>query len=65
MWGEFFELEQHNAKVAKGNHSERTCYQDRHNAILQRRTETHDNYVYPQHPDNIPEHAWGMERERL
>ena len=59
------EPEQHNAKTAKGNPSERTCYQDRFYAVLQRRAESHDNHTYPQYPDNLSEHARGMERERL
>lgn len=59
------ESEQHNAKTAKSNLAERDCYQDGFHAVLQRRAETHDNHTYPQYPDNLPEHAWGMERERL
>lgn len=60
-----YESEQHNAKITKSDSSERSYYQDRLYAILQCGTETHDNYVYPQHSDNLPEYARRMERARL
>lgn len=59
------ESEQYNAKTAKSNPPERTCHQDRLHTVLQRRAESHDNHTYPQYPDNLPEHARGMERARL
>ena len=49
------ESEQNNAKTAKSNPSERTCYQDRIHTVLQRRAEAHDNHTYPQYIKNALE----------
>lgn len=59
------ESEQRNAKTAKSNPPERTCYQDRLHSVLQCRAESYDNHTYPQYQSNLPEHTRGMERERL
>lgn len=46
-WRNVNEFEKYNAKVTTCNFTEQSSYQDRHNAVLQHRAETHDNYVYP------------------
>lgn len=57
MWGDFFEFEQYHAQVATCNLTDRTGYQDRNDAILQRRAESHDNYIHTKHTGDAEKSA--------